>query len=59
MKSIGERGDLCGILAANCCFAASSPSNLNWTVRPVKKLRAYLIIYIGNPFCRSVLKSLI
>ena len=58
MKSIGERGDLCGIFVASCCFAVSSPSNFNRTVRPVKKLRIHLIIYVGNSFCRSVSKSL-
>jgi hypothetical protein len=51
MKSIGERGDPCGTLAVSYCFAISSPSNLNRTVRPVKKLRIYLITYIENPFC--------
>ena len=58
IKSIGERGDLYGTLAVSYYFAAFSPSNLNRIVRPVKKLRTYLIIYAGNPFCRSVSKSL-
>ena len=59
MKSIGERDDPCDTPTVSYCFAASSPLNLNRTVRPVKKLRIYLITYAGNPFCRSVSKSLI